>query len=67
MDFCLTPVQRQESFGLTHFYGGDEATLMQSVTRRILTLPEDTVLLSGHSEPTTVRAERGRSWYAPYL
>lgn len=55
------------SFGLTHFYGGDEATLMQSVTRVILTLPEDTVLLSGHSEPTTVRAERGRSWYAPYL
>ena len=57
----------KESFGLTHFYGGDEATLMRSVTRGILTLPEDTVLLSGHSEPTTVQAERGRSWYAPYL
>ena len=40
---------------------------MQSVVSRILTLPTDTVLLSGHTEPTTVGEERGRSWYAPYL
>gem|GEM_PF-4198929 len=40
---------------------------MQSVTQRILTLPRETLLLSGHTEPTTAEAERGRSWYAPYL
>jgi len=57
----------KNSFGMTHFYGGDARTLMQSITERILTLPPDTVLLSGHSEPTTVQAERTRSWYAPYL
>lgn len=57
----------KNSFGLTHFPGGDKETLMESVTKRILTLPQETILLSGHSEPTTVRAERGRSWYAPYL
>ena len=57
----------KNSFGLTHFPGGDEQTLMQSVTQRILKLPPETVLLSGHTESTTVGAERGRSWYAPYL
>ena len=57
----------KNSFGLTHFPGGNKQTLMQSVTNRILTLPKETILFSGHTEPTTVAAERGRSWYAPYL
>lgn len=57
----------KNSFGLTHFPGGDEGTLMQSVTGKILNLPEKTILLSGHTEPTTVGAERKRSWYAPFL
>lgn len=57
----------KNSFGLTHFPGGDEQTLMQSITQRILKLPQETVLLSGHTEPTTVGAERERSWYAPFL
>ena len=54
----------KNSFGLTHFYGGDKRTLMQSVVNRILTLPNNTILLSGHTEPTTVGAEKIRSWYA---
>lgn len=53
--------------GLTHFPGGDEQTLMQSITQRILKLSQETVLLSGHTEPTTVGAERERSWYALFL
>ena len=57
----------KNSFGLTHFPGGDDRTLMQSVTQHILKLPQETVLLSGHTEPTTVGAERERSWYAPFL
>lgn len=57
----------KNSFGLTHFPGGDEQTLMQSITQRILKLPQETVLLSGHTEPTTVGAERERSWYAPFV
>ena len=56
----------RNSFGLTHFYGGDEEILMRSVTGKILNLPEQTILLSGHTEPTTVEAERKRSWYAPF-
>ena len=54
----------KNSFGLTHFYGGDKRTLMHSVVNRILTLPGNTVLLSGHTEPTTVGTEKTRSWYA---
>ena len=41
--------------GLTKFPGGDQATLVQSLEARILTLPQDTTLLSGHSNPLTVR------------
>lgn len=51
------------SYGATHFPGGDEPTLMQSIKTRLLTLPADTLLLSGHSEPTTVGEERTRAWY----
>lgn len=51
------------SFGRTDFYGGDEETLFRSIKTKILTLPDDTVLLSGHSEPTTVGEEKTRPWY----
>ena len=57
----------KNSLGLTHFPGGDEETLMRSVTGKILNLPEQTILLSGYTEPTTVDMERKRSWYAPFL
>ena len=51
------------SYGATRFPGGDEATLLASIRTQILTLPDDTVLLSGHSEPTTVGEEKGQPWY----
>ena len=43
-------------------YGGFEA-LLRGIREHILTLPDDTLLLSGHSAPTTPAEERGRSWY----
>ena len=39
---------------------GDGRLLMHSIRSKILQLPEDTLLLSGHSEPTTVQAEKWR-------
>lgn len=42
-------------------YGGDEEALLRGIRERILTLPDDTLLLSGHSAPTTPAEERGRS------
>lgn len=53
------------SYGATHFPGGDERTLLTSIREKILTLPDDVYLLSGHSAPTTVREEKTRPWYFP--
>ncbi|MDE6311454.1 MAG: MBL fold metallo-hydrolase [Muribaculaceae bacterium] len=44
--------------GLTHFPGGNRSELADSIINKILTLPDDTVLLSGHSTPITVEQER---------
>lgn len=44
--------------GLTHFPGGNRRELEESIVNKILTLPDDTVLLSGHSSPITVAEER---------
>lgn len=51
------------SYGRTDMYGGDEATLLQNIRDKILTLPDETILLSGHSGPTTVREEKTRPFY----
>ena len=41
--------------GLTWYPTGDESLLLSSTRRKVLTLPPETVLLSGHSAPITVR------------
>ncbi len=38
--------------------GGDYKMLLQSIRETVLKLPGDTVLYTGHSDPTTVSAER---------
>lgn len=48
------------SVGRTDFPGGDTRTLWESIREQVFTLPPDTVLYSGHTEPTTVRAEMAR-------
>lgn len=48
----------QHGPGLTHFPGGNRRVLEESIVNKILTLPDDTVLLSGHSSPITVAEER---------
>ena len=51
------------SFGRTDFPGGNEGILFRSIHDKILALPEETVLLSGHSEATTVKREKyGPIW-----
>ncbi len=47
------------SVGRTDFPGGNEVQLTQSIGR-ILALPPQTVLYSGHSLPTRLEAERNR-------
>lgn len=45
------------SIGRTDLPGGDFATLTDSIRRRLLTLPPETVVLPGHGEETTVGDE----------
>jgi hydroxyacylglutathione hydrolase len=46
------------SIGRTDLPGGDYDTLIESIQAQILTLPDNTRLLSGHGSETTVGAER---------
>ena len=46
------------SIGRTDLPGGDFQELMASIRGEVLTLPEETRLLTGHGEETTVRQER---------
>ncbi len=46
------------SIGRTDLPGGDLATLLQSIQRQLLTLPDSTEVLSGHGPRTTVGVER---------
>lgn len=47
----------QGSIGRTDLVGGNLQTLMQSITRKLLDLPEETIVYSGHGAETTIRAE----------
>ena len=51
------------SFGRTDFPGGDELALYKNLKEKLLTLPDATILLSGHSARTTVANEKNRSWF----
>jgi glyoxylase-like metal-dependent hydrolase (beta-lactamase superfamily II) len=44
--------------GATKFEGGDFPTIIESVERRLLTLPVDTIVLPGHGARTTIGTER---------
>ena len=46
------------SIGATHFPGGDFSQLTRNIREKIFVLPPQTVLYTGHSEPTTVGAEK---------
>jgi glyoxylase-like metal-dependent hydrolase (beta-lactamase superfamily II) len=44
--------------GNTTFEGGDFPTIMRSLEQRLFTLPDDTVVLPGHGDSTTIGTER---------
>ncbi len=47
----------KESIGRTDLPGGDYQTLMDSIHQKILILPSNTVLYSGHGPETTIKQE----------
>ncbi len=54
----------QQSIGRTDLPGGDYELLMQSIRQRLLNLPDETAVLSGHGPATTIGQEK--KWN-PYL
>jgi glyoxylase-like metal-dependent hydrolase (beta-lactamase superfamily II) len=46
------------SIGRTDLPGGDMATLLASIRNVLFAFPDDTVVYSGHGEPTTIGRER---------
>jgi hydroxyacylglutathione hydrolase len=52
------------SIGRSDLPGGDYATILESLARVCLPLPDETVVLSGHGPQTTIGAERAGN---PYL
>ncbi|MDE5858724.1 MAG: MBL fold metallo-hydrolase, partial [Muribaculaceae bacterium] len=52
------------SIGRTDLPGGDYATLINSITNNLMTLPDDTVVYSGHGNPTTIGKQKQVN---PYL
>lgn len=54
----------QGSIGRTDLPGGDYTQLINTIEQKIITLPDKTVLASGHGPKTTVRHEKE---YNPYI
>jgi hydroxyacylglutathione hydrolase len=52
------------SVGRTDLFGGDMDLLMRSINERLLTLPDETRVLSGHGPETTIGEERAHN---PFL
>ena len=48
----------QMSIGRTDLYKGDYEQLISSIKNKLLTLPENTQVYSGHGEPTTIGFEK---------
>ena len=52
------------SIGRTDLPGGDYATLVDSIRCRLLTMPDETLVVAGHGNATNIGAEKE---YNPYL
>lgn len=52
------------SIGRTDLPGGDHATLIESIRKNLLTLPDETIVYPGHGPATTIGIERNSN---PFL
>jgi hydroxyacylglutathione hydrolase len=46
------------SIGRTDLWGGDADAILQSIESKLLTLPDDALVVTGHGPSTTIAAER---------
>ncbi|HEX8792750.1 MAG TPA: MBL fold metallo-hydrolase [Polyangiaceae bacterium] len=52
------------SIGRTDLWGGDHGKILASIKNRLLTMPDDTRVITGHGPDTTIALERARN---PFL
>lgn len=56
---CITgDVLFKESIGRTDLWGGDYKTLISSIEKKLLTLPDEVVIYPGHGESSTIGHEK---------
>ena len=55
----------QGSVGRTDFPDGDAAALAAGIRRHLYTLPDSTIVLPGHGDPTTVAREKRHNPFVP--
>lgn len=53
----------RRSVGAWRFFKGDKQALFSNIHRKLLVLPDETVVYSGHGEPTTIGEERTENTY----
>ena len=51
------------SIGRTDLPGGDHATMLNTLRQKVLTLPDDVVVLPGHGEQTSIGRERATNQF----
>ena len=61
---CPATCSSPGSIGRTDLPGGDHAAMMRSLATKVLTLPDEVVVLPGHGPQTTIGRERATN---PYL
>lgn len=54
----------RQSIGRTDLPGGDHATLLNSIRKQLFTLPDETIVYSGHGPQTTIGFEKANN---PFL
>lgn len=52
------------TIGATHFEKGDHDLLIRSIWEKLMVLPDETIVYSGHGQPTTIGNEKK---FNPYL
>ena len=54
----------RRGIGRTDLWGGDSALIMRSLKEKILSLPDDAIVVAGHGAETTIGDERTKN---PFL
>jgi hydroxyacylglutathione hydrolase len=54
----------RRSIGRTDLWGGDHAAILRSIRGKLMTLPDDTIVVTGHGASTTIGEERAQN---PFL